>query len=794
MAQRSNRPRRRARPQDAAPETGREFEAPAPPPPAAGPKRPPPQQEPPVRREPAEPPSGPPVAHEGHEGHHVHPAPGAAAGSEEHARHAAEAIVHEHGGPASHAAHDHAAMLSDPRVAAVMERDMRNRFIVSLILAIPVILYSDLGRAIFGSSPPAPFGLGDDWMAFILATPVVFYGGWVFLRGAYDALRTLQLDMSVLITTGVAAAYLYSAGVTIFGGDEVFFEAAAMLVTFVLFGHWMEMRSRRGTTESLRALLTLVPEKALVLRDGREQEIDTAEVVPGDWIRIRPGERIPVDGKIIEGRSAIDESLVTGESLPVERIEGDDVIAGSVNGDGLLLIQATGTGSDTVLGRIIGLVQEAQASKAPAQRVADRAAAVLVVVAVGAGLVTFVAWLIAGYQVDTALRFAIAAVVIACPDALGLATPTAVAVATGLGAQHKILFKDAATLERISDVNAVVLDKTGTITEGRPRVVEVRLGPGMIERELLRYAAAVEQASTHPLAVAIVDAAKAIGVTTLPPVDYAENVPGYGLRGSVSRREVLAGNLDFLRHEGIDTSELEPDARAMATAGRTVVAVAVQGRPAGVIALADVVRDSAAATVRALRDEGIEVALLTGDNAGTARAVAGQVGIERVFANVKPADKAHYVRQLQAEGKVVAMVGDGVNDAPALAAADVGIAIGAGTDVAIETASIVLMRSDPVDILKAIDLGKATMRKMKENLAWASVYNLAAIPLAAGILYESVGLQIRPEVSALFMSASSIIVAVNAISLRRQGTRMEEVERAVHTPGPPPRFGAAPAG
>lgn len=784
MAQRSNRPRRRTRPAHETPSAS-EHDTEG----RAGPGSAP--QEPPIRRPPeTEAPLAP--AHDDHRGHE-HPAPAAGAGAGERADRAAEAIVHEHGGPAGHGSHDHAAMISDPRMAAAMERDMRNRFFVSLILSIPVILYSALGKAIFGSTPPAPFGLGDDWMAFILCTPVVFYGGWVFLRGAYDALRTLRLDMSVLITTGVSAAYLYSAGVTIAGGGDVFFEAAAMLVTFVLFGHWMEMRSRRGTTDALRALLTLVPETALVLRDGREQEIETAEVVPGDWVRIRPGERVPVDGKIIEGRSALDESLVTGESLPVERSEGDDVIAGSVNGDGLLLIQASGTGRDTVLGRIIDLVQQAQASQAPAQRIADRAAAVLVVLAVGAGVITFVAWVFAGTEVDTALRFAIAAVVIACPDALGLATPTAVAVATGLGAQHKILFKDAATLERISSVDAVVLDKTGTITEGRPRVVDVRLGPGMIERELLRYAAAVEQASTHPLAVAIVDAAVERGIDPVPAVERAENVPGYGARGYVSGREVLVGSLDLLRLEGIDPGEIEVEAQRIAAAGRTVVAVAVQGEPAGVIALADVVRDSAAATVSALREQGIEVALLTGDNAGTARAVAEQVGIERVFANVKPADKANYVRQLQGEGKVVAMVGDGVNDAPALAVADIGIAIGAGTDVAIETASVVLMRSDPVDILKAIDLGKATMRKMKQNLAWASVYNVAAIPLAAGILYESIGLQIRPEVSALFMSASSIIVALNAVSLRRQGTRMDEVEREAHTPGPP-RFGAAPAG
>jgi len=673
-------------------------------------------------------------------------------------------------------------MMADPRMAATMERDMRNRFLVSFLLTIPVILYSELGETLFGSMPPAPFGLSMEWMGLLLATPVVLYGGWVFIMGTYYALQSRKLDMSVLITTGVAAAYLYSVGVTFTGGGEVFYEAAAMLITFVLFGHWMEMRSRRGTTDALRALLTLVPEKALVVRNGEEFEVDTAEVVPGDQVRVRAGQRVPVDGRVLEGRSSIDESLVTGESLPVERGTGDEVVAGSVNGDGLLLIEAVGTGSETVLGRIIDLVQNAQASRAPAQRIADRAAAILVIVAVGSGLLTFAAWMLLDGEPTTALRFAIAAVVIACPDALGLATPTAVAVATGLGARHKILIKDAATLERVSAVNAIVLDKTGTITEGKPKVVELAAAPGWEERDLLRFAAALEQSSSHPLAAAVVAATHSRGLHDLPAFEAAENVPGYGAKGMVEGRQVLVGSLDLLRREGVDASLLESQANDIASAGRTVVAVAVGGQAAGVIALADVVRESAASTVRAFQAQGIEVSLLTGDNEGTGRAVATMVGIERVFANVKPGDKADYVRKLQAEGKVVAMVGDGVNDAPALAAADVGIAIGAGTDVAIETASVVLMRSDPIDILKAIDLSKATMRKMKQNLFWASIYNLLAIPLAAGALYSSTGFQIRPEIAALLMSVSSIIVATNAVLLKRQGTHMDEVEREAQQP------------
>ncbi len=681
--------------------------------------------------------------------------------------------------------HDHAAMMADPRMAAAMERDMRNRFLVSFLLTIPVILYSDIGEAIFGSMPPAPFGLSMEWMGFILCTPVVLYGGWVFLVGSWDALRSLRLDMSVLITTGVAAAYLFSVGVTFTGGGEVFYEAAAMLITFVLFGHWMEMKSRRGTTDALRALLTLVPEMAVVVRDGQEVPVPTSEVVPGDLIRVRPGQRVPVDGEILDGRSALDESLVTGESLPVERAAGEAVVAGSVNGDGSLLVRAAGTGSDTVLGRIIDLVQNAQASKAPAQRIADRAAAVLVVVAVSSGIITFLAWmLLSDEPAITALTFAIAAVVIACPDALGLATPTAVAVGTGLGARHKVLIKDAATLERVSAVTAIVLDKTGTLTEGKPEVVVIEPVEGAEEGSLLRAAAALEAASTHPLAEAIVRAAHGRGVHDLPPFEDAENLPGYGTRGTVEGQAVLAGNPGLLKREGVAVSpELEARVAELATGGRTVVAIAIGGKAAGLIALADVVRPTSASTVAALKREGIEVALLTGDNRATAEAVGRAVGVDRVFAEVKPEHKADFVRELQAEGKVVAMVGDGVNDAPALAAADVGIAIGAGTDVAIETASVVLMRSDPVDVLKAIELSKATMRKMKQNLFWASIYNLLAIPLAAGVLYTSTGFQIRPEIAALLMSVSSIIVATNAVLLRREGARLDEVEASAQRHG-----------
>lgn len=690
-----------------------------------------------------------------------------------------------HGGHGGGGGHDHASMMADPRMAAAMERDMRNRFLVSLILTIPVILYSDLGDAIFGSTPPAPFGLSVQWMGLILSTPVVLYGGWVFITGTYYTLRSRQLDMSVLITTGVAAAYLFSAAVTIGGGEDVFFEAAAMLITFVLFGHWMEMRSRRGTTDALRALLALVPEKAIVVRDGRETEVDTADVIAGDAVRVRPGQRVPVDGVVTEGRSSIDESLVTGESLPVERNVGDDVVAGSVNGEGSLLIRAVGTGRETVLGRIIDLVQNAQASKAPAQRLADRAAAVLVIVAIGSGVVTFLAWqLFSSVATITALTFAISAIVIACPDALGLATPTAVAVATGLGARHKILIKDAATLEGISSIDEIVLDKTGTLTEGKPRVVDVVALPGEDRRNVLRLAAALDASSSHPLALAVVTSAHAEGIHELPVYEDAENVPGFGTVGTVEKRRIVVGNIGLLHREGVKAEQLGAEAERIASAGRSIVAVAIDGREAGILAIADVVRASAVSTVSGLKRLGIEVALLTGDNEGTARAVAHQVGIDRVFANVKPGEKADYVRQLQAEGRKVAMVGDGINDAPALATADIGIAIGAGTDVAIETASVVLMRSDPSDILKAIALSRATVRKMKQNLFWASIYNVLAIPIAAGVLYNAIGLELPPAVAALLMSVSSIIVATNAVLLKQEDGNLRAIDAGMRTPAP----------
>jgi Cu2+-exporting ATPase len=660
--------------------------------------------------------------------------------------------------------------MSDPTVARAMENDMRRRFFMALVLSIPVFALSPVTVNFFGLDLIHSETVRN-WVMLALSTPVVWYAGWIFIAGAYTSLRSRALNMSVLIAVGVLAAWSFSALITVIGG-ETFFEAAVLLVTFVLFGHWMEMKARRGTTDSLRALFDIVPPKATVVRDGQEVEVPSSEIAVGETVVLRPGDKVPVDGAVTEGHSSIDESLVTGESVPVEKDVGDEVVGGSINQSGALRFRATKIGADTALGQIIDLVQRAQDSKAPGQRLADRAASYLVIVAVSAGLITFGVWaFVADDSFITALTFAISAVVIACPDALGLATPTAVAVGTGLGARHNILIKDAATLEAIGSLDAIALDKTGTLTQGRPALTDVVAEDELADDELLRLVASAERGSEHPLARALVEGAEQRGLSMIDASEF-EAVPGHGLRATVDGRELLVGNTRLLEGADVSADGLGERAAALAGEGKTAMLVAVDGRPAGVVAAADKLKPSARRAIAALKELGLEVALISGDNRATAEAVAGELGIDRVFAEVLPADKADYVKRLQGEGKKVAMVGDGVNDAPALAQADVGIAIGAGTDVAIETARVVLMRSDPADIATAMRLSRATVRKMKQNLAWASVYNLAAIPIAAGVLFPAYGIELRPEWSALLMSMSSIIVATNAVLLRRAESQL----------------------
>ena len=669
----------------------------------------------------------------------------------------------EPGDPDEHSGMDHD--MSDPKVAEAMENNMRRRFFLALALSIPVFLLSPVAVDFFGLEVVGS-ETGRNWLMLVLSTPVVWYAGWIFIGGAYTSLRSRALNMSVLIAVGVLAAWSFSVLITVIGG-ETFYEAAVLLVTFVLFGHWMEMKARRGTTDSLRALFDIVPPKATVIRNGAEVEVPSSEIRVAEAVVLRPGEKVPVDGVVTEGRSAIDESLVTGESVPVEKGPGDEVVGGSINQSGALRFEATKVGADTALGQIIDLVEEAQNSKAPGQRLADRAASYLVVLAVSAGLITFAVWAFAvGESFITALTFAISAVVIACPDALGLATPTAVAVGTGIGAKHSVLIKDAATLEQVGSLDAIALDKTGTLTEGRPALTDVAPEGRLSGERMLQLVASAERASEHPLARALVEGAEARGVTLSEATDF-QAVPGHGLVATVDGSEVLVGNERLLAQRDITADGLRERASGLAAEGKTAMLVAIDGRAAGVVAAADQIKPSARGAVAGLKSLGLQVAMISGDNERTARAVAEELGIDRVFAEVLPADKADYVKKLQGESKKVAMVGDGVNDAPALAQADVGIAIGAGTDVAVETAKVVLMRSDPLDIVNAMRLSRATVRKMKQNLAWASVYNIAAIPIAAGVLFPAYGVELRPEWSALLMSASSIIVATNAVLLRR---------------------------
>ncbi len=666
---------------------------------------------------------------------------------------------------------------------AAMARDLRDRFIVAAALAVPIMLWSPMGTALLGRELPPPPGLTSEAFQLLLSLPVIFYSSLVFFRGALHALRRRTLDMMVLVAVAIAAGWLYSVAVTLFIDGEVFYEAAAFLAAFVLLGHWLEMRARGGANDAVRALLELAPPMALVERETGPVEVPTGEVSVGDVLLIRPGAKVPVDADVLDGESHVDESMVTGESMPVMKAGGDTLIGGTINGNGSLRARASAVGADTALSQIVKLVQEAQASKPPSQRLADRAAFWLVLVALVGGAVTFVVWVgPAGAGVSTALLFAITVVVITCPDALGLATPMAVTVGSGLGARHGILFKNAVALEAVAGLDTVVLDKTGTLTEGRPSVVSVTSLGSFGRDEALGLAAAVESQSEHPLAQAVVAAAEASLVPVHPATRFA-SVPGHGAIGYVDGHRVAVGNARLLRDEGVRTAHVAARADALSEAGRTVVYASVDGRPAALLAVADRVRPTARPAVAALRAAGLRPVMLTGDSSATARRIAGEVGIEEVLAEVLPDGKEAAVEDLQRQGRSVAMVGGGVNDAPALARADGGIAIGAGTDVAIETADVVLMRSDPADVARAVVIGRGTVRKMRQNLGWAVGYNALALPVAAGV-FAPVGLTLRPEIAAIAMSGSSILVAVNALLLKRLDlTPASDDETAVTTTG-----------
>ncbi|MBA7617231.1 Copper-exporting P-type ATPase [subsurface metagenome] len=672
-------------------------------------------------------------------------------------------------------------MLEDVTAAAQREiRTMRNRFILAAVLAgvIMALMWN-------------PSFVGKSYLLWALATPVQFWAGRQFYKGAWGALRHRTADMNTLIAVGTSAAYFYSMIAVVSprllaaGGLEphLYFDTSAMIIALILLGRFLEARARGRTSEAIRKLIGMQPKTALVIRDGSEVEIPVDDVEVGDLILVRPGERVPVDGIIRRGHSSIDESMITGESIPVEKKEGDEVIGATINKTGSFQFEATKVGKNTTLAQIIRLVEEAQGSKAPIQRLADVIASYFVPIVIGIATATFIIWYLIGPA--PALTFAllnfVAVLIIACPCALGLATPTAITVGTGKGAEHGILIRSGEALETSHKIRSVLLDKTGTLTRGEPRVTDIITTASSSREEVLRLAASAERGSEHPLGEAIIRAASEEKLELSPVSDFSA-VPGHGIEALVKGKKVLLGNLKLIKDRGLSLNGLEKEAHRLWEKGKTVMFLGVDNQLMGIIAVADTLKPGAREAVEALHKMGAEVVMLTGDNQRTAEAIAQEVGIDRVFAEVLPEHKAQEVKKLQDEGRIVAMVGDGINDAPALAQADVGIAIGTGTDVAMETADITLLSGDLGGIVTAISLSKRTMRTIKQNLFWAFAYNSALIPVAAGALYFVFGQTgvpsefrfilgeygfLNPMLAAGAMAASSITVVSNSLRLRR---------------------------
>ena len=654
-------------------------------------------------------------------------------------------------------------------------------------LALTVLILIGSLPHMLGFMPPVPMG----WLnagLLTLATPVQFWAGWRFYKGAWGALKHFQANMNTLVVMGTSAAYLYSAVATfapgLFAGRaEVYFDTSAVIITLILLGRLLEARAKGRTNEAIKKLAGLQAKTARVVRDGEERDIPVEEVETDDVVVVRPGEKVPVDGRVVSGESAVDESMITGESIPVTKRAGDEVIGATINTSGAFRFEATRVGRDTALSQIMKMVEEAQGSKAPIQRLADRISGVFVPIVIGVAALTFLVWLVFGPS--PALTFAllnmVAVLIIACPCALGLATPTSIMVGTGKGAESGILVKGGEALEGAHRLDTVVLDKTGTLTRGEPTLTDVLVADGIREDELLGLVAAAEKSSEHPLGEAIVAGARSRGLT-LSDTEAFEAVSGGGIRATVSGREILIGNARFLSEAGVSENGLGPRAEELSAGGKTPMFVAVDGRPAGLLAVADTVKDESREAVGRLHELGLEVAMLTGDNRRTAEAIARELGIDRVLAEVRPEDKAEEVRRLQAEGKRVGMVGDGVNDAPALAQADVGVAIGTGADIAMEAADLTLISGDVRGVARAVELSKATIRNIRQNLFWAFAYNVSLIPVAAGILYPffSGGTVpgalapvlgeygfLNPILAAAAMALSSVTVLTNALRLRR---------------------------
>jgi Cu+-exporting ATPase len=654
-------------------------------------------------------------------------------------------------------------------------RRLRVKTAVSALLSVPILLGSFHGWLPW--HVPAV-------VLWLLATPVQFWGGWQFYRGAFSAARHKTADMNTLIAVGSSAAYFYSVALILFpaffqrsagASTMLYFDTSSVIITLILFGRLLEIRARGRASDAIRRLMGLQAKTARVVRQGMEADIPVENVEVGDIIVVRPGEKTPVDGIVVDGRSAVDESMISGEPLPVTKQAGDEVIGATINKTGSFRFRATRVGQDTTLAQIIRLVEQAQGSKAPIQRLADVVAGYFVPAVIGIALLTFAVWYFFGPQpaFNNALLSLVAVLIIACPCALGLATPTAIMVGTGKGAENGVLIKSGAALERAQKVNAVVLDKTGTLTEGRPVVTDIIPLDSWTPQELLRLAACAERVSEHPLGEAIVKAAEERGIQTAPPADFRA-VPGSGVEAAVEGRAVRVGNAAFLSDgtgEGLE--QLRTRGTALQTDGKTAVYVVVDGRPAGLVAIADTLKPHSREAVASLRRLGLEVIMLTGDNRRTAQAMAREVGIDRVLPEVLPPQKAAEVSKLQEEGKVVAMVGDGINDAPALAQADIGIAIGTGTDVAMETADVTLISGDLRAVVTAISLSKATMRTIRQNLFWAFFYNTVLIPVAAGVLYPIWGGRLDPMWAAAAMALSSVSVVSNSLRLNtfRPATR-----------------------
>jgi Cu+-exporting ATPase len=658
--------------------------------------------------------------------------------------------------------------------------DMTRRFWISLALTVPVFL---IGMSDFLPGLPLENVISIQalrWIQCVLATPVVLWGGWPFFVRAWQSLINRSLNMFTLIGLGVAVAYIYSVVAELFpgifpesfremGGVPVYFEAAAVITTLVLLGQVMELRARSRTGATIKALLGLAPKTARHIRDdGVEEDVPLDQVRVGDLLRVRPGEKIPVDGVVLEGESSVDESMVTGEPIPIEKHAGDRVIGSTVNATGSFVMRAERVGAETLLARIVQMVAEAQRSRAPIQKLADVVAGYFVPIVITAAVITFIGWATIGPEprLAHALVNAVAVLIIACPCALGLATPMSVMVAMGKGASVGVLFRNAEAIEVMHKVDTLVVDKTGTLTEGKPKLVSVATANGWAEQKLLRLAASLERASEHPLAAAIVGGAAERGVE-LAKVETFASVPGKGVIGKVDEQSVALGNRALLDELKIEAGELFAKAESLRADGQTVMFVAVEGKAAGLVGVADPIKGTTAEAIRQLHEDGLKIVMLTGDSRTTAEAVAKKLGIDEVVAEVLPDQKAEAVKRFQAGGHVVAMAGDGINDAPALAQADVGIAMGTGTDIAMESADITLVKGDLRGIVRARRLSRATMRNIKQNLFWAFVYNSVGVPIAAGILYPFFGILLSPMLAAAAMSFSSVSVIANALRLRR---------------------------